>query len=60
MVEAVRLVDNWAMASNKKEVAARTLRPRIHNLLPDFLTTYPPFIGNKKDRRETGGQIHEW
>jgi len=54
-VDAHNIVPVW-LASNKKEVGARTLRPRIHKLLPDFLTTYPPFIGNKKDRRETAGQ----
>jgi deoxyribodipyrimidine photo-lyase len=54
-VDAHNIVPVW-LASNKKEVGARTLRPRIHKLLPDFLTTYPSIIGNKKDRRETAGQ----
>jgi deoxyribodipyrimidine photo-lyase len=35
-VDAHNVVPLW-LASNKEEVGARTLRPKIHKLLPDFL-----------------------
>lgn len=60
-VDAHNVIPVW-LASNKKEVGARTLRPKIHKLLPEFLTPYPTFIGNKERQRreeekeEPGGQ----
>ena len=45
-VDAHNIVPVW-MASDKKEVGARTLRPRINKLLPDFMTTFPKFVGNE-------------
>lgn len=40
-VDAHNIVPVWA-ASDKKEVGARTLRPKIHRALPEFLTEFPP------------------
>ncbi len=39
-VDAHNVVPAW-MASPKLEVGARTLRPKIHRLLPEFLTEFP-------------------
>ena len=39
-VDARNIVPCWE-ASNKKEYAAYTLRPKIHRALPDFLTDFP-------------------
>jgi len=34
------------MASPKREVGARTLRPKIHNVFSKYCTTFPAFNGN--------------
>lgn len=39
-VDAHNVVPCWA-ATDKREVGARTLRPKIHRLLPEFLTEFP-------------------
>jgi len=39
-VDAHNVVPCWA-ATDKKEVGARTLRPKIHRHLPEFLTEFP-------------------
>lgn len=44
-VDAHNVVPVW-FASPKREVGARTLRPKINKLLPDFMTHYPAFRGN--------------
>jgi len=44
-VDAHNIVPVW-LASPKREVGARTLRPKINKLLPDFLTHFPDFEGN--------------
>ena len=40
-VDARNIVPCWE-ASNKKEYAAYTLRPKIHRALPEFLKDFPP------------------
>lgn len=40
-VDAHNIIPCW-QASAKQEFAAYTLRPKIHRLLPDFLTALPP------------------
>jgi len=40
-VDAHNIVPCWH-ASEKQEYAAYTFRPKIHKLLPEFLTTFPP------------------
>ena len=40
-VDARNIVPCWE-ASNKKEYAAYTLRPKIHRILPEFLKDFPP------------------
>lgn len=39
-VDAHNIVPVW-IASDKREYAARTIRPKINNKLPEFLTDYP-------------------
>lgn len=39
-VDAHNVVPVW-VASDKREVGARTIRPKIHKHLPEFLTEYP-------------------
>ncbi|KAI3433882.1 hypothetical protein D9Q98_003684 [Chlorella vulgaris] len=39
-VDAHNVVPAW-VASEKREYAARTIRPKIHSKLPEFLTDYP-------------------
>lgn len=40
-VDAHNIVPTW-VASNKQEYAARTFRPKITSLLPQFLVPFPP------------------
>ncbi len=40
-VDAHNIVPVWT-ASSKQEFAARTLRPKLHKLLPDYLIELPP------------------
>ena len=40
-VDAHNIVPVW-VASDKQEYAARTIRSKIHKLLPEFLTGFPP------------------
>ncbi|KAK3914860.1 Deoxyribodipyrimidine photo-lyase [Frankliniella fusca] len=42
-VDAHNIVPCWE-ASNKLEYGARTIRPKIHKQLPEFLTQFPPVI----------------
>ncbi|XP_025058533.1 deoxyribodipyrimidine photo-lyase-like [Alligator sinensis] len=42
-VDAHNIVPCW-VASNKQEYGARTIRPKIHAQLPEFLTEFPPII----------------
>lgn len=44
-VDAHNIVPVWH-ASPKREVGARTLRPKINKLLPEFLTHFAEFDGN--------------
>ena len=44
-VDAHNIVPVWH-ASPKREVGARTLRPKINKLLPEFLTHFADFEGN--------------
>lgn len=48
-VDAHNVVPVW-VASEKQEVGARTLRPKINKLLPKYLTSFP----------EAGKQIAPW
>jgi deoxyribodipyrimidine photo-lyase len=41
-VDAHNIVPVWGPATDKREVGARTLRPRLHRALPAFLTEFPP------------------
>jgi deoxyribodipyrimidine photo-lyase len=46
-VDAHNVVPVWT-ASLKREVGARTLRPKLHKVMTQYLTdTFPPFTGNE-------------
>lgn len=44
-VDAHNVVPVW-VTSEKQEYAARTIRPKITNKLPDYLTPFPPVISH--------------
>ena len=44
-VDAHNVVPVW-FAADKRQVGARTLRPRIHRVVQDFLQKFPKFKGN--------------
>jgi len=44
-VDAHNIVPVW-IASPKREVGARTLRPKINNVFADYCTQFPHFTGN--------------
>jgi deoxyribodipyrimidine photo-lyase len=52
-VDAHNIVPCWA-ASDKQEYAARTIRPKIHRRLDEFLEEYPPLLKQKEARRVEG------
>ena len=43
VVDAHNIVPCW-LASDKREYAARTIRPKIHNVLYEYLTEFPKVI----------------
>jgi len=46
-VDAHNVIPCW-YASDKREVGARTLRPKINKLLPEFMVEFPTIDGQKK------------
>ncbi len=46
-VDARNIIPCW-IASDKQEFAAYTFRPKVHRLLKDFLTVFPP-LGKQKN-----------
>lgn len=59
-VDAHNIVPVW-MASPKREVGARTLRPKIHNVFSNYCTTFPQFNGNAHLEEEVSlGKKHDW
>lgn len=59
-VDAHNIVPVWA-ASSKREVGARTLRPKIHNVFSDYCTTFPEFKGNTHLNEEVKvSNSHNW
>jgi deoxyribodipyrimidine photo-lyase len=42
-VDAHNIIPCW-IASEKEEIGAYTLRPKIHKLLPEFLDEFPPLV----------------
>jgi deoxyribodipyrimidine photo-lyase len=57
-VDAHNIVPVW-MASPKREVGARTLRPKINNLFSKYCTHFPEFSGNSHLREEVSS-THDW
>ena len=60
-VDAHNIVPVW-MASPKREVGARTLRPKIHNVFSKYCTTFPAFNGNAHLEGENVAmdKKHDW
>ena len=57
-VDAHNIVPCWT-ASSKQEYSARTLRPRLHRLLPEFLNDFPSLKKHPYNWEEKIGII-EW
>jgi len=47
-VDAHNIVPTW-VTSDKQEFAARTMRPKLHRLLPEYLTNFPKMRKMKPD-----------
>mmetsp|Transcript_22668 Transcript_22668/g.46520 ORF Transcript_22668/g.46520 Transcript_22668/m.46520 type:complete len:559 (-) Transcript_22668:105-1781(-) len=61
-VDAHNIVPVW-IASPKREVGARTLRPKIHNVFGDYCTEFPEFVGNAHLKGKLDGNTshdHVW
>jgi hypothetical protein len=59
-VDAHNIVPVW-MASPKREVGARTLRPKINNLFSKYCTHFPEFSGNSHLQEEVDvSNSHDW
>ncbi|KAL7539197.1 hypothetical protein ACHAXR_009092 [Thalassiosira sp. AJA248-18] len=60
-VDAHNIVPVW-MASPKREVGARTLRPKIHKVFADYCTTFPEFNGNShlEEEEVSAMNSHDW
>jgi deoxyribodipyrimidine photo-lyase len=58
-VDAHNVVPVW-LASPKREVGARTLRPKINKLLPKFLTIFPDFFGNSYITKSLCKKRNDW
>eukprot|EP00579_Thalassiosira_antarctica_P000103 CAMPEP_0201869092 /NCGR_PEP_ID=MMETSP0902-20130614/2737_1 /ASSEMBLY_ACC=CAM_ASM_000551 /TAXON_ID=420261 /ORGANISM="Thalassiosira antarctica, Strain CCMP982" /LENGTH=553 /DNA_ID=CAMNT_0048394535 /DNA_START=273 /DNA_END=1934 /DNA_ORIENTATION=+ len=61
-VDAHNIVPVW-IASPKREVGARTLRPKIHKVFSDYCTHFPEFKGNshvEKEEVSWGKGSHDW
>ena len=50
-VDTHNVVPVWH-AADKRQVGARTLRPKIHNVVSDFLQKFPKFSGNAHVEKE--------
>jgi deoxyribodipyrimidine photo-lyase len=57
-VDAHNIVPCW-IVSSKQEYAARTLRPRLHRLLPDFLRDFPSLKKHPYNWEEDASMI-DW
>lgn len=59
-VDAHNIVPVW-VASPKREVGARTLRPKIHNVFSGYCCTFPEFKGNAHLKNVGVGKgEHDW
>ncbi|MBD3409863.1 MAG: deoxyribodipyrimidine photolyase [Ignavibacteriales bacterium] len=56
--DARNVAPAWT-TSDKQEYAARTIRPKIHALLPEFLADYPPLAKQSYPTALDGGEI-DW
>jgi deoxyribodipyrimidine photo-lyase len=52
-VDAHNIVPVW-MASPKREVGARTLRPKINKVFGEYCTQFPEFTGNDNEGSDVG------
>lgn len=58
-VDAHNIVPCW-IASNKLEYGARTIRGKIHALLPKYLLPFPEFLGNSHVKTNTNEKSIDW
>ncbi|KAL7496076.1 hypothetical protein ACHAWT_004414 [Skeletonema menzelii] len=58
-VDAHNIVPVW-MASPKREVGARTLRPKINKVFADYCTQFPPFTGNDHMDNDAAASQNEY
>jgi hypothetical protein len=60
-VDAHNIVPVW-IASPKREVGARTLRPKIHNVFGGYCCSFPEFAGNAhlEEDVDMGKGEHDW
>ena len=60
-VDAHNIVPVW-VASPKREVGARTLRPKIHNVFGGYCCSFPEFCGNAHIKEDValGKDDHDW
>jgi deoxyribodipyrimidine photo-lyase len=59
VVDGHNIVPCWH-ASPKQEYAAYTLRPKIRNLLPEFLTDFPTIRVHPVDTSKIKGSLVDW
>ncbi len=58
-VDGHNIIPVW-VASDKQEWGAYTLRPKIHRLLPTYLTAFPQVIKQIKTVKYDGPRINTW
>jgi len=59
LVDAHNIVPAW-VASDKEEIGARTLRPKIHNVLDGFLKKFPPVVRSRHSWRKLKSKGVNW
>ena len=59
LVDAHNIVPAW-VASDKEEIGARTLRPKIHNVLDGFLKKFPPVVRNRQPWKKLKSKEVNW
>lgn len=58
-VDAHNIIPVW-ITSSKAEFAARTIRPKIHKLLPEFLDHFPNISQQNKERVKQWSKEIDW
>ena len=58
-MDAHNIVPAW-VASPKEEIGARTLRPKIHNVLAGFLKKFPPVVRHRHPWKKLKCKKVDW